>query len=106
MDGGGLAINTSGIPETVWRREGKIYASALGTPEKEIGEGRGCTIETVNGKQVYAWAENGNVMVMKPQGIKKVLGKGGLPLVKALNNEHVICVWENDNQIHAQVFEL
>ncbi|MCW3114921.1 MAG: exo-alpha-sialidase [Segetibacter sp.] len=106
MDGGGLAINNTGTPETVWRREGKIFASSPGEPEKEIGEGKGCTIETVNGKKVYAWGENGNVIVMKPQGIKKDLGKGSLPLIKALNNEHVICVWENDQQIHASVVEL
>ena len=43
---------------------------------------------------------------MKPQGQKKVLGKGSQPLLKALSNEHVICVWENDKQIHAQVLEL
>lgn len=106
MDGGGIALDKNGSPETVWRREGKIYASTPGMPEKEIGEGRGCTIETVNGKKVYAWANNGDVIVMKPQGMKKNLGKGSLPLVKALNNEHVICVWENDNQIHAEVVEL
>ena len=106
MDGGGLAINNAGLAETVWRREGKIFASSPGKPEKEIGEGRGCTIEVVNGKKVYAWAENGNVVVMNPQGIKKDLGKGSLPLVKALNNEHVICIWENEQQIHASVVEL
>src|SRR5919199_1471209 len=27
MDGGGLAVNKNGTAETVWRREGKIYAS-------------------------------------------------------------------------------
>lgn len=106
MDGGGIALDKNGNPETVWRREGKIYASSLGMPEKEIGEGRGCTIETVNGKKVYAWGENGDVVVMKPQGIKKNLGKGSLPLIKALNSEQVLCVWENDSQIHAEVVEL
>ncbi len=106
MDGGGLAVNKNGIPQTVWRREGKIYASAPATREKEIGEGRGCTIETVNGKNVYAWTENGNVIVMKPQGMKVNIGKGSLPLVKALNKDHVICVWENEKQIEAQVLEL
>jgi hypothetical protein len=106
MDGGGLAINSSGVPQTVWRREGKIYASTVGSTEKEIGEGRGCTMETVNNKNVYAWTENGDVVLIKPQGQKKVLGKGSQPIVKALNNEHVICVWENDKQIHASVLEL
>lgn len=106
MDGGGLAINSSGLPQTVWRREGKIYASTAGSIEKEIGEGRGCTMETVNNKNVYAWTENGDVVLIKSQGKKKVLGKGSQPIVKALNNEHVICVWENDKQIHASVLEL
>ncbi len=106
MDGGGVAINNNGIPETVWRREGKIYIDVPGTPEKEIGEGRNCTIATANDKNVYAWTENGNVIVKKSDGMKKSLGKGSLPLVKALNNDKVICVWENEKQIHASVLEL
>jgi hypothetical protein len=106
MDGGGLTLNKSGIPNTVWRREAKIYASTLETPEKELGEGRGCTIETVNDRNVYAWTENGDVIVLKPQGIKKNLGKGSLPLLKALNNEHVLCIWQHEKQIHASVLEL
>jgi hypothetical protein len=106
MDGGGLAITTNGNPETVWRREGKIYAASPGEPEKEIGEGRGCSMETVNNKNVYAWSENGNVMVLKPGGSKVDLGKGSLPLVKALDNEHVVCVWENEKQILASVVDL
>ena len=106
MDGGGLAIDKNGTPETVWRREGKIYAATPGMPEKEIGEGRSCSIETINNKNIYAWTENGNVIVMKPGGMKINLGKGSLPLVKALNNEKVICVWENEKQIHAKVLAL
>ncbi|MGI8584012.1 MAG: hypothetical protein ACR2KX_17585 [Chitinophagaceae bacterium] len=106
MDGGGLAIDNSGTPETVWRRGGKIYAATPGMPEKEIGEGRSCSIETINNKNIYAWTENGNVIVLKPGGIRINLGKGSLPLVKALNNENVICIWENEKQIHASVFTL
>lgn len=106
MDGGGLAIDKTGIPETVWRREGKIYAATPGMAEKEIGEGRSCSIETINNKIIYAWAENGNVIVMKPGGMKINLGKGSLPLVKALNNKKVICVWENEEEIHTSVLEL
>jgi hypothetical protein len=106
MDGGGLAIGKNGAVETVWRREGKIFASAVGMPEKEIGEGRGCTIETVNDKKVYAWAQNGEVVVTEPGGVKKNLGKGSLPLLRALNNEQVLCLWENDRQIHASIVEL
>ncbi|HEY6082413.1 MAG TPA: sialidase family protein [Chitinophagaceae bacterium] len=106
MDGGGLALNNKGTPETVWQRKGEIYTAAPGMLEKEIGEGRSCTIETVNGKNVYAWTENGNVVVMNPRGMKKNLGKGSTPLIKALNNDEVMCVWENEKQIHASLLKL
>lgn len=63
-------------------------------------------METVENKNIHAWTENGDVVLIKPQGQKKVLGKGSQPIVKALNNEQVICVWENDKQIHASLLEL
>jgi len=106
MDGGGLVINNKGEPETVWRRKNIIYACILGQPETAIGEGKGCTIESVNGKNVYAWAENGEIIIRKPQGMKVNLGKGQLPLIKSINNEHILCVWENDKQVHAKIVSL
>jgi hypothetical protein len=106
MDGGGLAINKKGEVQTVWKREANIYTAVPGMPEKEIGEGRGCAIETVNNKNVYAWTENGGVVFVKPQGQKEVIGKGSQPVLKAVDKNHVICVWENEKQIHASVLEL
>ena len=106
MDGGGLVVNKDGGIQTVWRREGKIFAAVPGVPEKEIGEGKGCTIETVNNKNVYAWTEKGEIVLLTPNAQKKILGKGSLPVLKALNDEHVICVWENEHQIHAAILEL
>ncbi len=104
MDGGAMALN-NGVVETVWRRQSKVFASTPGMPEKEIGEGKSCTMEVVNGKKNYAWTENGAVVVITAQGQKEVLGKGSQPILKALNNEQVICIWENDKQIHASVLK-
>jgi hypothetical protein len=106
MDGGSLVLNNNGQILTVWRRKAKIYAASPGTPENEIGEGRGCTLETVNGKNIYAWTENGEVVVMKPQGMKTNLGKGQFPVIKAVSNGQILCVWENDKQIHKALLEL
>ncbi|HKH62367.1 MAG TPA: sialidase family protein [Flavitalea sp.] len=101
MDGGGLAINEkSGNPQTVWRREGSIYECEPGTPEKEIGVGRGCTMESIAGKNYYAWTEDGEVVCVLPDGEKRSLGKGGFPVIKAVASNRLICVWENDKQIH------
>jgi hypothetical protein len=106
MDGGNLAINNNGAIQTVWKRDAKIYAAMPGMPEQEMGEGRGCTIETADNKTVYAWTEKGEVVFVKANGQKESLGKGMQPVLKALDNEHVICVWENEKHIHAAVLEL
>ncbi|MEO5647403.1 MAG: sialidase family protein [Chitinophagaceae bacterium] len=106
MDGGNLAINNMGNLQTVWRRKTKIYAATPGNAENEIGAGKGCTMETVNGKNVYAWIENGEIVFIKPGGEKKVLGKGSQAVLKGVNDDHVICVWENEKQIHGAVVGL
>ena len=106
MDGGAIAINKNGNPETVWNRKGLIYACEPGKEERKLGEGKNCTIESVNGKNVYAWVEDGEVIILKPRGMKKNLGKGHLPVIKAINNELVLCIWENDKKIHKAIVEL
>ena len=106
MDGGGIAINKDGNPETVWNRKGMIYACEPGKEEKKLGEGKNCTIESVNGKNVYAWVEDGEIIILKPRGMKKNLGKGHLPVIKAVNNEHILCIWENNKEIHKTIVEL
>jgi len=106
MDGGTVVVNNKSKAQTVWNRKGIIYACEPGKEEKKLGQGKSCTMETVNGKNVYSWVENGDVVVLKPQGIKKVLGKGSLPVLKQVNNEHVLCVWEKDKEIHKAVLEL
>jgi hypothetical protein len=106
MDGGGLAINENGKVQTIWKREGNIFTAVPGIPEIEIGKGRNCTIETVNNENIYAWSNKDEIVCMKANGPKKMLGKGSLPVLKALDNVHVICVWQNENQIHASVVEL
>lgn len=106
MDGGGMVVNKNGIVQTVWNRKGTIYSDEPGKDETALGEGRSCTMESVNGKNVYAWIEKGEVVILKPQGMKKKLGEGQLPVIRAINNEHVICVWEKDKQIHKAIVEL
>jgi hypothetical protein len=105
MDGGGLAISENGAVETVWRREGIIFTST-GDNEKEIGKGRSPSMTSGNGKNIYTWAQDGDIVVLKPNGKLITLGKGTVPLVKSLNDKEVVCVWENEKQIHASIVEL
>jgi hypothetical protein len=105
MDGGGLVLDKYGNPQTVWNRKGSIYASEPGKEERELGKGKSCTVESVNGKNSYAWVENGNVVLLNSHGVKKVVGAGHSPVIRAVGNEQIRCVWENQKQIHSAVME-
>src|SRR4051812_17419095 len=106
MDGGGLAINNMGNVETVWRRENTIYTCEPGKEEKALGEGKGCSMETANGRNIYAWSANGNITCLLPDGTSKIIGKGSLPLLKSVSNNEVVCVWENNKHIESTVVHL
>jgi hypothetical protein len=106
MDGGNLALNDKGSVETVWRRQSKIYSCEPGKEEKMIGEGNGCTVETIEGKNIYAWSEKGNIICLLPNGSAKTIGRGSLPLMKSVSDHEVICIWENNAQIESYVLYL
>jgi len=106
MDGGGIALSQTGLVHTVWRREAKIYAAAPGEAEKLLGEGRNCTLEIINGKPIYSWTQNGEIIISLPRGTTKNIGSGALPQLKALNDNQVLCVWEKDNQIQSILISL
>ena len=106
MDGGALVLDNGGRVQTVWKRHDKIYTCEPGNDEVEVGEGRNCTMEIIGEKNIYAWTKRGKVVILKPRGIKEILGEGALPAIKAIDNKRVLCVWENEKQIHAATVEL
>jgi len=107
MDGGGLAIAANGVPQTVWRRQTKIYTARPDEPEQEIGEGKGCSIETIKDKNAYVWSdENKNIVCFLPDNSQKILGKGILPLLKYMGDDKVVCVWQEDDLIKRAVVNL
>ena len=105
MDGGGITLDSDGKVETVWRRESKICSCSPGRPEIEIGEGKGCTIENVNGKNVFAWVKNGEVVCKLPDHSIINLGKGNSPALKGVGKNQVVCVWENEKQLYSSVIQ-
>jgi len=106
MDGGGLVIDAKNIPQTVWRRQNKIFSCTPGKPEIEIGQGKGSSITSINGKNLYAWSENGEIVCFLPQGKMIMLGKGTLPLIKTLNSKVAICIWEEEGEIHKAILNI
>jgi hypothetical protein len=106
MDGGGLAIDPSGHVQTVWRRQARLYACEPGKDEREIGEGRNCVIENVNGKNVYAWTKNNVITCLLPNGSLQVVGQGSSPVLKAAGNYEVLCIWEDNAEIKSSLLSL
>jgi hypothetical protein len=106
MDGGGMVITPEAKVQTVWRRESKIYFCEPGKPEVEVGEGKGCTIENVNGVNVFAWVKNGEVICKLPDGSIRNLEKGLSPALQSIDNDHFLCVWENDGQLYRTLIKL
>ena len=106
MDGGGLAVNNEGKVATVWRRKDKIYADVPGSAETELGTGRNCTVQSANKNFVFAWTDSSKIKLQEAGSKKKILGSGMLPVVAPVDKDHIICVWENEKEIHVAVAEL
>ncbi len=105
MDGGGLAI-ADNIVQTVWRRKNKIYACEIGKEEKEIAEGKSCTIASAGNKSAYAWVQKGEIICLLPDGKKAEVGSGSLPALKFVSKKEVLCVWEEDKKIKKKLIQL
>jgi hypothetical protein len=103
MDGGSIAVTPEGAVETVWRRVDTIFSCTPGEKEKMIGMGKNCIIENIDDKCAYAWIENGNIVCLLPGGKKINLGAGTFPVLKALNKNQLICVWQSDKDIYRKI---
>jgi hypothetical protein len=106
MDGGFLSLDAKGKVQTVWMREGKIYACESGEPEFAIGEGRHCTIETVRTGNVYAWINQRHVILSNSKNEKLDLGPGDMPMIKSIKDDKIICIWTNGEVIQRRLVKI
>jgi hypothetical protein len=99
MDGGALAFSAQSI-QTVWRRESNLYTCEPGKTEIKLATGRNPSTAITNGKQHYAWSEDGNIMILPNNGKIQRMGKGNSPQLVA-KASRLFCIWENNKQILA-----
>jgi hypothetical protein len=111
MDGGMLAVNGTGVIETVWRRDGNIY-TAPGTGESEVLLGRGQQpwIATATKGSFIVWTSGreGDLM-LRASGSKSayVLAQNARdPIVVAAPGEtgEVYCGWEAKSGDNLELF--
>lgn len=105
MDGGAVALEGSGQPTTVWRRENKVFSCQPGQPEQEIATGRNVTLATASTSKAVAWDEAGTIWLKINEKAPAALGSGQMPSV-ALTSQAAICVWEADGKIMMRTMPL
>jgi len=106
MDGGGIVAHENGMIQTVWRRLDTIYSCTPGKKEAMIGKGKNCDVEKLHDKDVYTWIENGTIVCLTPGGEKLNIGQGEFPVIKAISNNQIICVWQHDNNVYSKTISL
>ena len=103
MDGGGVAIAEKNI-QTVWRREGTMFACTPADPqETSLGQGRnGCV--AIAGKNVYrAWQSGDKIMLAIDGGVPSEVGSGSYPhlAVSAEDKGPMVLVWQSGKEVRA-----
>jgi hypothetical protein len=101
MDGGGVTVDEKGRVATIWRREGNVFATRGGDPEKSLGEGRNpATVATKAG--VYSvWTEGASVRVKTqgPEPPETVAEDGAFPALAAVHDGSAVVAWESKGAI-------
>jgi hypothetical protein len=106
MDGGGIVAHDNGTVQTVWRRVDTVFSCAAGAKEQMIGKGKNCTIEKVGNENIYAWIEASHIVCLLPGTTKIKIGEGSFPVLKAINQKQVLCIWQFNNNIFSKLLSL
>ena len=83
-----------------------LFTSVPGFEEKEIGQGRSCTMASTANGSIYAWVDKGKIVCLLPDGTKQTLGEGSLPVLKPVANNKVLCVWQQKDVIMKSILQL
>ncbi|MEK7413975.1 MAG: sialidase family protein [Planctomycetota bacterium] len=103
MDGGGVA-SAGKIIQTVWRREGTMFAcTPTDAQETDLGQGmNGCV--AIARKSVYrAWQRGENILLAIDGGAPSDVGSGSFPhlAVSADDKGPMFLVWQSGNEVRA-----
>ncbi|MHA8072180.1 sialidase family protein [Aquirufa ecclesiirivi] len=100
MDGGSLDMTSDGELVSVWRRAENLYTSGIRGEEKLLGPGKNASTVILASGQWIAWSHMGQIFLKSNKtGITQALGKGRFPILKAMNDQQALVIWENQGQI-------
>ncbi|WP_420146749.1 sialidase family protein [Spirosoma sp.] len=106
MDGGGLFVAKDGTITTVWRRENKLFKARQGQTETEVGEGKNAKIVSTKKGDYVVFQQAGQVMAVVPgEAQPKMIASGGYPKVALLSDARILCLWEQNGAVWAQIIK-
>ncbi|AUD07152.1 hypothetical protein CWM47_04105 [Spirosoma pollinicola] len=104
MDGGGMSISPDGNLSTVWRRADKLYTARPGQPEIELATGKNAKIVTTQKGDYIVFQREGQLWKITPgQPQPTAFGSGAYANMTRLSNDRVLCLWEQDGTIRAEI---
>ncbi len=110
MDGGMLATTPAGSMQTVWRRDGNVYAAmATDDPEEDLGQGQQPWIAANKQGSFIVWTSGreGDLMLLQPGSrVPKTLARDARdPMVVASANGKgaIVSCWESKKGANTQV---
>ena len=100
MDGGALTVDEEGRVATIWRREGTVFATRGGDPEKSLGPGRNATTVATKGGVYSAWTEGTSVRVKTQAAEPETVDEdGAFPALAAVRDGSAVVAWESKGAI-------
>lgn len=100
MDGGGVAMDASGL-SSVWRREGDIMLTTPEVPERQVGVGRDPVIGMAGPHVDLAWTTPNGILLQRGSSARLV-GPGKAAALLAFPT-HTLLAWEQQGQVVTQV---
>ena len=98
MDGGGLAVSSSGIL-TAWRRESDVYLAEPGRPERRVGTGKDVALSLSGNRRYLAWVDGTKVEAWIDGTSETLSESGAFPSLASLPGGGVLAAWEQDGAI-------
>jgi len=100
MDGGGVTVDEKGRVATIWRREGTVFATRGGDPERSLGEGRNPATVATKAGTYSVWTEGPSVRVETPGAAPETVDEeGAFPALTVVRDGSAVVAWESRGAI-------
>ena len=98
MDGGGLAVSSSGIL-TAWRRDTGVFLAEPGQPERQVGTGKDVALALSGNRTYVAWVNGTKVETWIDGKVELLADTAAFPSLTSLPAGGALAAWEESGGI-------